>query len=172
MSTLFDNSLERAGKKNYITGVPAINFPTAKNTGGWHFLNYFDLDKGVFKVSLSGIHYPDTTRYFGDYGLIDISSRLDDLQIPYTSQQVYIANHHRAAADILVKWAISSSRYCTVEAEEWFPAEQDKEILFNIINLAKQKLQEDGLWTKLESWVRSQRELGLNKTPTKESTFP
>lgn len=171
MPTLFDNSLDRAGKKNYITGVPAINFPTAKNTGGWHFINYFDLDKGVFKVSLSGIHYPDTSRYFGDYGLIDISSKLDDLKIPHTCHQVYIANHHRAAVDILVKWAISSSKHCTVEAEEWFPAKEDRDNLFKIINLAKQKLEEDGLWTKLESWVKLQLESGLKKTHTEENTF-
>lgn len=171
MSKLFDNSLERADKKHYITGVPAMNFPTSKNTGGWHFLNYFDLDSGVFKVSLSGIHYPSTNRYFGDFGIVDVSNKLDDLKIPHFNKNVFMATHHRAAVDILVKWAISGREYCTVEADEWFPAKSDRDALANVLNLAKQKLEEDGLWIRLQSWMMSQLESGSKNTQSEENTF-
>lgn len=31
------------------------------------------------KVSLAGIHYPDTTGYFGEIGIIDATDQLADL---------------------------------------------------------------------------------------------
>jgi hypothetical protein len=171
VSNLFDNSLERAGEKHYITGVSAINFPTSKNTGGWHFLNYFDLDRGIFRVSLSGIHYPDTNKYFGHFGVVDISNKLDALKIPHLNKVVFMATHHRAAADMLVKWAISGKEYCTVEADEWFPAKSDRDALANTLTLAKEKLEQDGLWVRLQSWMTSQLESGLGKTPVDGSAF-
>ena len=70
----FDFDLKRVSRENYITGKAAINFPYPGSiTGGWHFLSYFDRDSGVAKVSLTRIHYPDTTAYFGDLGIIDVT---------------------------------------------------------------------------------------------------
>lgn len=66
---LFDFDLKRVSFEHYITGKAAINFPHPESTtGGWHFLSYFDRDTGVAKVSLAGIHYPDTAEFFGDAG--------------------------------------------------------------------------------------------------------
>lgn len=77
---LFDFDLKRVSHKHYITGKAAINFPyPGSTTGGWHFLSYFDRDSGVAKVSLAGIHYPDTTGYFGEIGIIDATDQLADL---------------------------------------------------------------------------------------------
>jgi len=60
---LFDPDLKRVSREHYITGKAAINFPTiGGTTGGWQFLSYFDRESGIAKVSLAGIHYPDTTR--------------------------------------------------------------------------------------------------------------
>lgn len=68
---LFDFDLKRVSRTHYITGKAAINYPHAgSTTGGWHFLSYFDRDSGVAKVSLAGTHYPDTTDFFGDAGVI------------------------------------------------------------------------------------------------------
>lgn len=61
---LFDFDLKRVSREHYITGKAAINFPNAgSTTGGWHFMSYFDRDTGVAKVSLAGIHYPDTADF-------------------------------------------------------------------------------------------------------------
>ena len=87
---LFDFDLKRVSREHYITGKAAINFPHAgSTTGGWHLLSYFDRDSGVAKVSLAGIHYPDTTDFFGDAGVIDVTDKLamrgwseDDIALP------------------------------------------------------------------------------------------
>ena len=77
---LFDFELKRVSHQHYITGKAAINFPHPESTtGGWHFLSYFDRESGVAEVSLAGIHYPDTTAYFGDLGITDVTDRLADL---------------------------------------------------------------------------------------------
>ncbi|MBP1120966.1 hypothetical protein EZZ79_19795 [Pseudomonas syringae] len=74
---LFDFDLKRVSLQHYITGKAAINFPhPGGTTGGWHFLSYFDRESGGAKVSLAGIHYHDTTGYFGDLGIIDVTDEL------------------------------------------------------------------------------------------------
>lgn len=59
---LFDFDLKRVSREHYVTGKAAINFPhSGSTTGGWHYLSHFDRVSGVAKVSLAGVHYPDTT---------------------------------------------------------------------------------------------------------------
>lgn len=66
---LFDFDLKRVSRMHYITGKAAIDFPHPRSiTGGWHFLSCFDRDSGVTKVSLAGIHYPDTAGFFDNLG--------------------------------------------------------------------------------------------------------
>ncbi len=74
---LFDFDLKPVSRENYITGKAAINFPhPGSTTGGWHFLSYFDRETAMAKVSLAGIHYPDTNDYFGDLGITDVTDQL------------------------------------------------------------------------------------------------
>ena len=77
---LYDFDFKRVSREHYITGEAAINFPhVGSTTGGWHFLSYFDREAGGAKVSLAGIHYPDTTGFFGDAGVIDVTEQLAKL---------------------------------------------------------------------------------------------
>jgi hypothetical protein len=74
---IFDFDLKRISIEHYITGKAAINFPPPESaTGGWHFLSYFDREAGVAKVSLAGIHYPNTADFFDGAGIIDIIEEL------------------------------------------------------------------------------------------------
>ena len=67
MPPLFDFDLKRVSREHYITDKASINFPhPGTTTGEWHFLSYFDRESGGAKVSLAGIHDPDTTGYFGE----------------------------------------------------------------------------------------------------------
>lgn len=70
------------------------------------------------KVSLAGIHYPDTT---GDFGITDATDPSDERGWFVEGQRLYIANHYRAAAEMVVRWVLSESRHCNVEIAEWFP---------------------------------------------------
>lgn len=155
---LFDFDLKRVSRTHYITGKAAINFPYAgTTTGGWHFLSYFDRDTGVAKVSLAGIHYPDTTAYFGDIGIADVTDQLADCGWSVKDRQLFMADHHRATADMIVRWALSKSEHCNVEVTEWFSSFSDKQRLLNLLSTGKSKLQEVGRLEKVEIWLNSQQ---------------
>ena len=124
---LFDFDLKRVSLEHYITGKAAINFPHPESTtGGWHFLSYFERDSGVAKVSLAGIHYPDTTGFFGDAGVIDVTEKLAKRGWFLDGQLLFMADHYRAAADMIVRWALSESEHCNIEIDEWFPSLTEK----------------------------------------------
>lgn len=154
---LFDFDLKRVSHQHYITGKAAINFPhPGSTTGGWHFLSYFDRESGVAKVSLAGIHYPDTTGYFGDLGITDVTDQLAELGWAAGGRRLYMADHYRAAADMIVKWLLSDSKHCSVEVAEWFPSPADRQKLLRLLELAKPKLLAVGRLEKMEAWLSSQ----------------
>ncbi|QXZ13725.1 hypothetical protein KVQ82_27255 [Pseudomonas sp. AO-1] len=155
---LFDFDLKRVSRGHYITGKAAINFPHAgSTTGGWHFLSYFDRESGVAKVSLAGIHYPDTTDFFGEIGIVEVTEQLAKCGWSLEGRQLYMADHYRATADMIVRWALSKSEHCNVEVDEWFPSFSDKQLLLNLVATGKSKLQEVGRLEKMEVWLRSQQ---------------
>lgn len=154
---LFDFDLKRVSFEHYITGKAAINFPHPESTaGGWHFLSYFDRDLGVAKASLAGIHYPDTAEFFGDAGIIDVTDELSVRGWELEGRHVFIADHSRAAGDMIIKWALSDSTCCNVEIADWFPTHADRQRLFALLSLGKQKLLELGRLQRLEAWLASQ----------------
>lgn len=154
---LFDFDLKRVSSQHYITGKVAINFPhSGRTTGGWHSLSYFDRESSVAKVSLAGIYYPDTTIFFGDEGITDVTDQLADRGWSIEGRRQYMADHYRAAADMIVKWTLSDSAHCNVEIDEWFPSPSDKQRLFEILEAVKPKLFKAGRLHKVEAWLSSQ----------------
>ncbi|WP_426234804.1 hypothetical protein [Pseudomonas sp. TWP3-2] len=154
---LFDLDLKRVSRQHYITGKSAINFPNlGSTTGGWHFFSYFDRESGVAKVSLAGIHYPDTTDYFGDLGITDVTDQLAEPGWSFEGRRLYMADHYRAAADMILKWALSDSAHCNVEIDEWFPSPSEKQRILEILDAAKPKFFKVGRLRKVEAWLSSQ----------------
>lgn len=126
----FDFDLKRVSHQHYITRKAAINFPHPESTtGGWHFLSYFDRESGVAKVSLAGIHYLETTDYFGDLGITDVTDELTKRAWSAEGRRLYIADHQRAAADMIVKLVLSDSKQCNVEIADWFTSPGDRQKL-------------------------------------------
>jgi len=154
---LFDFDLKRVSREHYITGKAAINFPhVGSTTGGWHFLSYFDRESGVAKVSLAGIHYPDTTAYFGDLGIADVTDQLAGRGWSVEGHRLFMADHYRAAADMVVRWASSESNHCNVEIAEWFPDGMDRQRLLTILNAGMPKLGILNKQEKVNAWLCTQ----------------
>ncbi|WP_426212478.1 hypothetical protein [Pseudomonas sp. TWR2-1-1] len=152
----FDHDFLRVSREHYITGKSAINFPSMGATGGWHSLAYFDRDSGVMKLSLAGIHYPDTTVFFSGAGICDMSPELERRGWSTGGRAVFMADHYRAAADMVAKWALSNSKHCNVEIANWFPAEPDRERFLDLLATGSTRLQEIGKREKVECWLRYQ----------------
>jgi len=154
---LFDFDLKRVSREHYIIGKAAINFPHAGSaTGGWHFLSYFDREAGVAKMSLAGIHYPETIDFFGDAGVIDVTEQLARLGWFAEGRRLFMADHYRAASDMIVRWALSEAGHCNVEVTDWFPSPEDRQGLLTFLDLGKPKLFEMGRLKKMEAWLSSQ----------------
>lgn len=66
-----------------------------------------------------------------------------------------MADHYRAIADMVVRWALSESKHCNIELAEWFPSAVDKHRMLGLLETGKSKLQEVGKLEKVELWVRS-----------------
>lgn len=154
---LLDLDLKRVTREYYITGIAAINFPSfGGTTGGWHSMAYWDRDTGTSKVSLAGIHYSDTKAFFGDVGIFDVTHALISLGWHVDGQAVWMADHYRAAADMIARWALSDSKYCNVEIDDWFPAEEDRQRFLDLLATAWPRLHELGRLEKVEYWLRYQ----------------
>jgi hypothetical protein len=153
----FDLDLSRVTYEHYITGKAAINFPWIRSTtGGWHYLSYWDKTAGQAKVSLAGIHYPDTSDYFGETGILNASEELERRGW-VIDHQIYMVDHYRAAADMVLFWALSQSEHCNVELSEWFPDEQDRNDIVQLLRSVLDKLevlQRDRVTRWLESQLR------------------
>lgn len=154
---LFDLDLQRVTREHYITGKAAINFPyPGVSTGGWHFTSYWDRDSGVCKVSLAGIHFPDTTALFVDAGILDATQLLAERGWHAEGKAVWMADHFRAAADLVVRWALSDSQHCSVEIDEWFPSDEDRQRFLDLIGAAMGRLRELGKLERVERWLEGQ----------------
>jgi hypothetical protein len=154
---LYDLDLQRVTREHYITGKAAINFPfPGVTTGGWHFMSYWNRDSGVCKVSLAGIHFPDTTAFFGDVGILDATQLLAERGWHAEEKAVWMADHLRSAADMVVRWALSDSQRCNVEIDEWFPAEMDRKRFLELLAVGSARLCELGKLDRVERWLATQ----------------
>lgn len=46
---------------------------------------------------------------------------------------VWMADHFRAAADLVAKWALSDSEHYSVEIEDWFPSDEDRQRFLDLL---------------------------------------
>jgi hypothetical protein len=151
----FDLDLSRVTYEHFITGKAAINFPRPHATsGGWHYLAYWNSKVGEAKVSLAGIHYPDTRFCFGDTGILNATDELE-LRGWKIDRQIYMADHFRATGDMVLKWVFSRSEFCNVELSEWFPDDQDFDAMVGMLRVAINKL-ENAQGDRLSRWLGSQ----------------
>lgn len=154
---LFDLDLKRVTREHYITGKAAINFPfPGVTTGGWHVTSYWDRDSGVCKVSLAGIHFADTTSFLGDAGIVDATRLLAERGWHADGKTVWMADHFRAAADMIVRWTLSDSQHCSVEISDWFPTDNDRQRFLYLLGTASSRLREVGRLERVEHWLEGQ----------------
>ena len=104
----------------------------------------------------AGAYYPDTTAYFGDLGIIDATDELAKRGWSVDGYRLFMADHYRAAADMIVRWALSESIHCSVEIDDWFPSRAERQRLLETLDTARSKLSEVGRWQKVEAWLRTQ----------------
>jgi hypothetical protein len=105
---------------------------------------------------LAGIHYPDTTAYFGDLDIIDVTHELAARGWSVDGYRLFMADHYRAVADMVVRWALGESNHCSVEIDDWLPSRSERRRLLETLDTGRSKLCEVGRWQKVKAWLRTQ----------------
>ncbi|MFP3325686.1 hypothetical protein R0K05_21755, partial [Planococcus sp. SIMBA_160] len=83
-------------------------------------IGYWDKEASQVKVSLAGVHFPDTTAFLGDTGILDAAPELRRRGW-IVAREIFIADHYRAAADLVIAWSLGKAPRCNVELGDWFP---------------------------------------------------
>jgi len=85
-----------------------------------------------------------------------VTDQLADLGWSVEGERLFMADHYRAAADMIVRWALSESSHCSVEVNDWFSSRAERQRLLKILDTGKSQLSEVGRWQKVEAWLRAQ----------------
>ena len=107
-------------------------------------------------VSLAGTHYPDPTAYFSELGIIDVTDELAERGWSVEERGLFMADHYMAAADMVVRCALSESIYCSVVLNNWYHSQAERLRLLETLDTATSQLPRVGRWQKVEAWLRTQ----------------
>lgn len=148
-------------KNYYISLYSALNVPCPSgNTGDWHPIH---LDVGSLNVCGEGCEV-NTHGYFSDFGIYDLIEQRD-WSVDYCEQYwgtlvkpVYVANHVRAALDLLYVDFILDRNYGrgtgrSVDMYAWIDSDDDLQL---IMDRFKPVIDEHGLneeWTAYCDWI-------------------
>jgi hypothetical protein len=91
-----------------------------------------------------------------DLGIIDVTDELSERDWSVDGHRLSMADHYRAAADMIVRWALSESNHCSFEIDDWFPSRAERQRLLEILDTARSQLSKVGRWQKVEAWLRAQ----------------
>lgn len=104
------------------------------------------------RVIVAGRHY----LVFNNAGIIGVTEQLAKRGCFVDGRQLYMTDHYRAAADIIVRWALGDSDHYNLEIDEWFPSAEVRQLLLEILALGKPRPLEMNRLQKVEVWLSSQ----------------
>ncbi|MEH6822720.1 MAG: hypothetical protein V7629_02270 [Motiliproteus sp.] len=147
-------ALPQTSRRHYLTGKTALNIPSERGTGDWHFFEVFQgthgRPPGPFFVAEKDLL--DTSELLQDEGIIECSRALK-AQGAQANHPVYAADHPRAMADMLYS-AIKKDLHFenSYNIDDWFPAAKDKNELFRLVGKLKAGMSSQQ-WNRLDSWI-------------------
>jgi len=131
--------------RRYISGITALNIPSAKGTGDWHqtetFLRPASRNPRLYLAG-DGCEW-DTSSFFGDRGIFECSTVLKLYGIPCPVVSVYAATHARAIADMVIVTILDGGTPDHIHLDDFMPRDSDKEEVFGVLDLAVDKLGSD-----------------------------
>ena len=73
-----------------------------------------------------------------------LTDRLTDLGWSVEGHRLFMADHYRAAVDMIVRWALSESNHCSVEIDDWFSSRTERQRLLETLDTGGSELSEVG----------------------------
>lgn len=151
----------------YVSAKIALNVINPQDTGDWHSCGIININHGYEpELYIYGIGQKYNTHHLlGEIGVIDGTSRFISMGYEPQNCPVWLADHPRACVDYLYTAALHPSwlldnvgKYTKDEFEylrrrstrrvildEWFPSVEDKESVYQLIDIMEQHLTQDEL---------------------------
>ncbi|WP_201788264.1 hypothetical protein [Basilea psittacipulmonis] len=137
-----------------------MNIISPEGTGDWHsfavFCNEKNLNPKYKYRHIFGEGQPphrNTNPYLGDRGIYDATDILHRMGYDPENTPVWAANHARAVVDCLYTAVLDNGITNSVILDEWFPAIEDKEKVYELIDILKPQLDERRRGV-LEKWIQ------------------
>ncbi|NOR69628.1 MAG: hypothetical protein GQ532_08040 [Methylomarinum sp.] len=139
---------------NYITAIAALNIPSDKGTGDWHFFENFMIHDDVIPTQkVAGIDTLSTKKWLGNTGIFDCYEVLKECGLKSDKQKIYAANHYRAIADMVydnVKRGYSIKD--TISLNDWLPELHEKKKMYILISLLESAMTSNE-WDVIKEWI-------------------
>ncbi len=146
--------IPKTSPKVYVSSILALNILSPDGTGDWHSSMYWGHPERNNKIDLwiFGEGQKFNTNYLiGDLGIIDGTSRLNEMGYFPENTPVWIAEHPRAMVDIMFSTVLQTGPIDTIILDDWFPSLEDKEKVYRILNVMENKLNSTQR-ERLEQW--------------------
>lgn len=134
--------ISETSPQRYLSGMAALNIPSSKGTGDWHLIEtFFRPHQQRSRLFIAGAGCEaDTTPLLADQGVFECSAILNEWGIPHPPGTVYAATHARAIADMVLVCVLDGSHADYVELDDWMPRNEDKQAVFDLLDMAMQYL--------------------------------
>lgn len=151
-------TIPATSRERYLGGTAALNLPSATGTGDWHMMQTFFRPRQTRSRSfISGAGCATNTNHLlGERGVFDCSALLRELHIPFEGEAAYAADHARAIADLVFGAVLRGESPDFVVLDDWMPRNSDKELVFDLMAGALDKIS-PGERTTIRAWQGKSR---------------
>lgn len=126
--------------EHYIGAIASLNLISPEGTGDWHAESTFFEPHQYDRLALGFISGKgteiDTFQYFGDDGIFECTSLLDEMGIGRPEGKNYACTHARAIVDMLMYATLNNENLDFVCLDEWMPGVKDKLKVYALLDKA------------------------------------
>lgn len=138
--------------ERYVSSIVALNVHSPNGTGDWHSAAALNDDAYPKDFYLYGESQKRNTNHLlGNLGVIDGTKRLNEMGYYPENLPVWLADHPRACVDYLYTAVLQTGSIGRVILDDWFPNDEDKQSVYNLLNQIKPHLTEQE-WENLQLW--------------------
>lgn len=145
----------------YVSSIVALNIISPNGTGDWHSAASLKTDAFSEDFYIYGERQKrNTNPMLRRDGIINGTSRLNEMGYFPQNTPVWIAEHPRACVDYLYTSLLKNGIIGSVMLDEWFPAPEDKKAVYQLLDkmgpyLSFSEKENLALWKKKNPMLQS-----------------
>lgn len=122
----------------YLSGIAALNLPSASGTGDWHFQQTFCVARSRrSRTFIAGEGcLTNTLPFLGNAGIYECSETLRRVGVGHVGLSAYAATHARAIADLVISAIQAGQRTDHITLDDWMPRKAGKKEVLDLLRVA------------------------------------